>query len=100
MAQPIKLGPKTTFIPINQRLQPLPEREAWPIYFDGFEGIDFILFKMDGCWSIHELSTKLRITSGHGSKYEANDKAIYLLGIQGPEKTKLAIKRALKQLGE
>ena len=93
----IKLGHKITFSPRDLHREPLPEREAWPIYFEGFEGITFVLCKVDGLWAIHELSTALRLTAGHGSKYEANDKAAYLLGVQGYAKTKEAIRRALSQ---
>jgi hypothetical protein len=98
MAHTIKLGAKVIFTPRDMNLNLLPTREAWVISFEGFESFTFRLYKMDGCWAIGELSTGLPIVRGHGSKYEANDKAIYELGRRGVEATRKAIAATLDRI--
>jgi hypothetical protein len=79
------------FQPRSATYQLLPVRDAIPVTFEGFDGLEFCYYKMDGLWAIAEISSGLPVTRGHGSKPEARDKAAYLLSIQGLEKTKRAI---------
>lgn len=90
--------PKIEFQPRDVNKNLLPARPATRVDIPGFEGIGFMLHKMDGLWALAEESTGLRVVGGCDTQNHAKDRATYLLGIQGLEKTKAAIAWQLDDL--
>ncbi len=89
-----------TFQPRNISLQLLPARDASQVTFEGFDGLEFMLYKMDGLWCIAEASTGLPIVRGQDSKYAATDKAKYVLAGHGVDKTRAVVAATLERIAD